>query len=123
ATLSPSAQVALLRVLENQEVMRVGSPKARPIVVRVLSATNEPLDQLVKQGTFRADLWQRLREAEVHMPPLRDRPGEIPALVRHFCANMPGGPYQVSGPVMEILCNVSWREGNIRELRNCLRAM
>ncbi len=123
ATLSPSAQVALLRVLENQEVLRVGSTKTVPIVVKVLSATNEPLDKLVKEGKFRGDLWQRLREAEISLPPLRDRPEEIPALVEHFCRTMPGGPYQVSGPVMEVLCNASWRDGNVRELRNCLRAM
>jgi DNA-binding NtrC family response regulator len=123
ATLSPSAQVALLRVLEGQEVLRVGSTKPVPITVRVLSATNEPVESLVKQGKFRADLWQRIREAEIPLPPLRERPGEIRALVEHFCATMPGGPYLVSGPVMEVLANVSWRDGNIRELRNCLRAM
>jgi DNA-binding NtrC family response regulator len=123
ATLSTSAQVALLRVLENQEVLRVGSTKPVGISVRVLSATNEPVDKLVREGRFRADLWQRLREAEVSLPPLRDRPEEIPALVEHFCRTMPAGPYKVSGPVMEVLTNVAWREGNIRELRNCLRAM
>jgi DNA-binding NtrC family response regulator len=123
ATLSTSAQVALLRVLENQEVLRVGSTKPVSINVRVLSATNEPMDKLVREGRFRADLWQRLREAEIGLPPLRERPEEIPALVEHFCRTMPAGPYAVSGPVMEVLSNVSWREGNIRELRNCLRAM
>jgi DNA-binding NtrC family response regulator len=123
ATLSPSAQVALLRVVENQEVLRVGATKPTSVHVRVISATNEPVEQLVKQGRFRADLWQRLREAEVTLPPLRDRPGEIKALIEHFCASMPGGPYQVSGPVMDVLTSVAWRDGNIRELRNCLRAM
>ncbi len=123
ATLSQSAQVAMLRVLENQEVLRVGSTKPVSITVRVLSATNEPLEKLVKEGKFRGDLWQRLREAEITLPPLRERPEEIPALVEHFCKTMPGGPYKVSGPVMEVLTNVSWKEGNIRELRNCLRAM
>lgn len=123
ATLSPSAQVALLRVLENQEVLRVGSTKPVSISARVLSATNEPMEKMVKEGRFRSDLWQRLREAEIVLPPLRDRPEEIPALVQHFCKTMAGGPYEVSGPVMEVLCNVSWRDGNIRELRNCLRAM
>jgi len=123
ATLSPPAQVALLRVLENQEVLRVGSTKPVAISVRVLSATNETMEKLVRDGRFRADLWQRLRETEITLPPLRDRLGEIQAMIEHFCHGMPGGPYQVSGPAMEVLCNVSWREGNIRELRNCLRAM
>jgi DNA-binding NtrC family response regulator len=81
------------------------------------------MERLVKEGRFRADLWQRLREAEIVLPPLRERPGEIPALVEHFCKTMPGGPYTVSGPVLEVLANVSWRDGNVRELRNCLRAM
>ena len=123
ATLSTSAQVALLRVLENQEVMRVGSTKPVAINVRVLSATNEPIEKMIKEGKFRGDLWQRLKEAIIELPPLRDRPDEIPALIDYFCETMPGGPYQVSGPVKEILSNVSWTEGNIRELRNCLRAM
>jgi DNA-binding NtrC family response regulator len=123
ATLSPSAQVALLRVLENQEVLRVGSTKPVPIQIRVLSATNEPMEKLVKEARFRADLWQRLRETEIVLPPLRERPGEIPAIIEYFGKTMPGGPYQVSGPVMEVLTNVGWSDGNIRELRNCLRAM
>lgn len=123
ATLSASAQVALLRVLENQEVLRVGATKPVSINVRVLSATNEPMEKLVKAGKFRADLWQRLRETEIVLPPLRERPGEIKALIEHFCRTMPGGPYTVSGPVMEVLTNFAWKEGNIRELRNCLRAM
>lgn len=123
ATLSSSAQVALLRVLENQEVLRVGSTKPVSINVRVLSATNEPMEKMVKDGRFRADLWQRLREAEIQLPPLRDRRDEIPPLVEHFCRSMPGGPFTVSGPVMEVLSNCPWKDGNIRELRNCLRAM
>jgi DNA-binding NtrC family response regulator len=123
ATLSVSAQVALLRVIENQEVMRVGSTKAVPINVRVLSATNEPIEKLIKEGKFRGDLWQRLKEAVIELPPLRDRPDEVGGLIDYFCETMPGGPYQVSGPVRDILSAVSWAEGNIRELRNCLRAM
>ena len=123
ATLSMSAQVALLRVLENQEVTRVGSTKAIPIQVRVISATNEPIETLISQNKFRKDLWQRLCEAEIILPPLRDRSEEIPALVLHFCKTMAGGPYQASGPVMEVFQRYPWKEGNVRELRNCLRAM
>ncbi len=123
ATLSPSAQVALLRVLENQEVLRVGSTKPVAIQIRVISATNEPIEKLIKEGRFRGDLWQRLREAEIVLPPLRDRVDEIPALILHFCKTMPGGPYTVSGPVMEVLSHCAWKDGNVRELRNVLRAM
>ncbi len=123
ASLSGSAQVALLRVLENQELLRVGATAPKAIHVHVLSATNEPLPQLVKQGKFRKDLWQRLSEAEIELPPLRERLQEIEAMVRHFCSLMPGGPYEISEPAMEVLSSLPWKSGNIRELRNCLRAM
>jgi transcriptional regulator with PAS, ATPase and Fis domain len=123
ATLSPSAQVALLRVIENQELLRVGSTQPKQIQVRVLSATNEPLPLLVKEGKFRKDLWQRLCEAEIILPPLRERPGEIEPLVRLFCSVMPGGPYTVSETALEVLVSLPWKAGNVRELRNCLRAM
>jgi DNA-binding NtrC family response regulator len=123
ASLSSSAQVALLRVLENQELLRVGSTTPRPIQVRILSASNEPLPELVKANRFRKDLWQRLCETEINLCPLRERPDEIEPLVHHFCETMPGGPYQISEPALEVLSNLTWKSGNIRELRNCLRAM
>ncbi len=123
ATLTPAAQVALLRVLENHEVVRVGSSKAVHVDVRVIAATNERLDVLVTNGRFRKDLWQRLREVEIDLAPLRQRQSEIPALVTHFCKTMPGGPYEVTDTVMEILATAPWQDGNVRELRNCLRAM
>jgi len=123
ATLSPSAQVALLRVLENQELIRVGAVSPRPIQVRVLSAANERISELVRQGKFRKDLWQRLCETEITLAPLRERPEEIEALVRHFSSTMPGGPYHISETALEVLCSIPWRSGNVRELRNCLRAM
>jgi len=123
ATLSSSAQVALLRVLENQEVLRVGSTKPLSLNLRVLAATNEPIEVMVAAGRFRADLWQRLKEAEIALPPLSERPGELRALIQHFCKTMSGGPYQISNPALEVLASASWQHGNIRELRNCLRAM
>ena len=123
ATLSATAQTAMLRVLENKTVIPVGSTKSVRVDLRVLSATNEPIQELVDQGKFRADLWQRLRETEISLPPLRERPDEIPLLVAHFCASMAGGPYSITGPALTALSSLSWRAGNIRELRNCLRAM
>lgn len=123
ATLSSSAQVSLLRAVENQEVLRVGDNTPRKVEVKVLSATNEKLEDLVKAGRFRKDLWQRLRETEILLPPLRERVEEIPAIVDHFLKTMAGGPYKVAKPALEVLCAAPWREGNIRELRNCLRAM
>ncbi len=123
AILSLPAQAALLRVIENQEIRRVGSTRSKRISIKVLSATNEQLPHLVRLGRFRADLWQRLCEAEIILPPLRERPDEIVALVKHFAAVMAGGPYRVSGAALQVLMAVPWREGNVRELRNCLRAM
>lgn len=123
ATLTPSAQVALLRVLESQEITRVGATKPTLVNMRVISATNEHVESLIKRKKFRGDLWQRLRETEIELPPLRQRSEEIPRLIEHFCQKMPGGPYTASGPVVDVLGSCQWKQGNIRELRNCLRAM
>lgn len=123
ATLPPDAQVSLLRAIDNQSIRRIGSNGERPVSFRVISATNESLSDLVDQGKFRRDLWQRLREVQIDLPPLRERREEIPELVNHFCHSMRGGPYQLAPNVLNILTSYSWKEGNIRELRNCLRAM
>ncbi len=123
ATLSATAQVALLRALENQEVTRVGSTKTIEVNFRLISATNENMEQLVLQGKFRADLWQRFKETEIILPPLRERKEEIPAIVDCFLKTMRGGPYTISGPTLSVLSEYDWAQGNVRELRNCLRAM
>lgn len=122
-TLSLSAQAALLRAIENQEIMRVGDNRPRSIKVKFISATNEDLKALVAKGKFRNDLWQRLNEAEIFLPPLRERPNEIEPLVKFFCNNMAGGPYEIDSAALEALCAAPWDKGNVRELRNCLRAM
>jgi DNA-binding NtrC family response regulator len=123
ATLSPAAQVALLRVLENRMVRRVGGSAEKRVDVRIMSATNEPIEKLVEAGKFRGDLWQRLCEATVDLPPLRERMDEFPDLVRHFCARMERGPYVIAESALGVLSTYDWHEGNVRELRNCLRAM
>lgn len=123
ATLPMDAQVALLRAIENQTIRRVGSAKETSVNFRVISATNEPIIDLIDQGKFRRDLWQRLRETEINLPPLRDRRHEIPELTEHFCRIMRGGPYILAPNVLRVLQQYSWKNGNIRELRNCLRAM
>jgi transcriptional regulator of acetoin/glycerol metabolism len=123
STLSPAAQAALLRVVENNELLPVGATKPRTVDIRVLSACNEPLAELVRTGRFRRDLWQRLVDAHFELPPLRARRGEIGAIVRHLCARMPGGPYTISDAAVELLARCPWENGNIRELRNTLRAM
>jgi DNA-binding NtrC family response regulator len=121
--LSESAQIALLRVLENQEVMRLGETNARKINVRFISASNIPLPLLVEKGQFRNDLWQRLCETEIILKPLRERKEEISELVSFFCKTMSGGPYEIEKTALNILTQLPWKQGNVRELRNCLRAM
>jgi transcriptional regulator of acetoin/glycerol metabolism len=101
----------------------VGSTGEKPIIFRVISASNESLSHLVDQGKFRRDLWQRLREAEILLPALRERKNEIPDLVDLFCGTMRGGPYRLAPTVLDVLSQYDWHEGNVRELRNCLRAM
>lgn len=123
ATLPTDAQVSLLRTIDNQSIRRVGSNAERPLQFRVISATNEPLSELVEVGKFRKDLWQRLRETQINLPPLRERKHEIPQLVEFFLASMRGGPYQLAPTVLDTLKSYDWADGNIRELRNVLRAM
>ena len=122
-TLTPSAQVALLRVLENKEIKPVGSAKTLLVDIRVISATNESLPTLVSQGKFRRDLWQRLEEVLITLPPLRERQDEMGQLIDYFCQTMHNGPYKITKPAKDLLQTFSWADGNIRQLRNCLRAM
>jgi len=123
ATLSAQAQVTLLRVIENQTLTRIGETRERRIQTRFLSACNENLEARVHAGTFRRDLWQRLTETRLTLPPLRERKQEIESLISHFCRLLDGGPYLVTPPTFELLKRSDWTEGNVRELRNCLRAM
>ncbi|MES2615882.1 MAG: sigma 54-interacting transcriptional regulator [Bdellovibrionota bacterium] len=123
ASLTPSAQSALLRSLENQEVTPIGETHPRKINVCFISASNISLAQMVTSGAFRNDLWQRLRETEILLTPLHKRADEIPELIEYFCKNMDGGPYHIEQTALNVLCRLPWREGNVRELRNCLRAM
>jgi DNA-binding NtrC family response regulator len=112
-----SVQAKLLRVLEEKKISRVGDPTEREVDVRVIAATNRPLDLEVKEGRFREDLFYRLAVFPVNVPPLRDRGGDIEALYGHFLARM-GRPR--SAPPAASLTRMrrhGW-PGNIRELRN-----
>lgn len=123
ATLSDQAQVALLRVIENKTVRRVGENTDRQVDVRIVSATNQNLPALVAAGKFRNDLWQRLSEVVIELPPLRERKDEVPQLIDLFLKDMRGGPYTIAPAARAVLESYDWAEGNVRELRNCLRAM
>jgi sigma-54-specific transcriptional regulator len=115
-------QVKLLRVLQEREVVRVGGRKPIPIDVRLLAATNVDLIDAVAAGRFRADLYYRLKVVTVALPPLRERPGDIPHLVEHFMDRY-GGRLGVDARVTEesmaAILDYAW-PGNIRELENVI---
>ena len=123
SSLDLNTQSALLRVLENHEVVRVGETKPRRVEIGILSASNVPIDDLVNEGKFRLDLWQRLCEMEIKLPPLRARSSEITQLVNHFLNTMQGNPWRIAPEALQVLTACSWSEGNVRQLRNCLRSM
>jgi DNA-binding NtrC family response regulator len=116
-----SMQRKLLRVLQEGEFRRVGGREAIKVDVRILSATNADLPTRLKDGKFREDLYFRLKVMSIRVPPLRERRGDIPLLVKHFLAETEreyGRPAPaVSDEALAILMNYSW-PGNVRELRN-----
>lgn len=121
------AQVKLLRVLQQKEVEPVGAARAVPVDVRVISATNRKLQQEVREGRFREDLYFRLNIIHIDMPPLRERKGDIEALARHFierfCASHKAMPKTMNASSLARLQSYSW-PGNVRELENVIsRAM
>ena len=122
--LPPAGQQALLHILEDGLVRRVGGVKSSPVDVRVLAATNRGLEGMVREETFREDLYYRLRTFPVEVPPLRDRREEIPALAAHFaaeCARQLRRPAPtLSEEALGYLQEHSW-PGNVRELENLMR--
>ncbi|MEX0702979.1 MAG: sigma-54 dependent transcriptional regulator [Planctomycetales bacterium] len=117
--LPPALQPKLLRVLEDGWMRRVGSHRERRVAVRIIAATNRDLPADVKAGKFREDLYYRLNVMTVELPPLRDRPGDVEELVRHFL----GKEWTVAADALRLLTQYRW-PGNVRELRNVLeRAM
>jgi len=117
------AQAKLLRVLEEREIRRVGSPDATPVDVRVIAATNRDLAALVAAGEFRDDLYYRLNVGTVVLPPLRERLEDLEALVRHFivrCNHRLGrGVTAISCEALGLLGRHAW-PGNVRELANVI---
>lgn len=110
------AQAALLGVLERRRFRRVGSEREQSVSVRILSATNRDLRQEVNRATFRADLYYRLAGARIVIPPLRDRPEDIPALALHFARELTGHDGALDDVILEALSKQTW-PGNVRELR------
>jgi two-component system response regulator AtoC len=113
-------QAKLLRLLEEGEVRRTGGRDARRVDVRLIAASSKQLEQEVEQGEFRADLFHRLNGVRLHLPPLRERPEDIPALLTHFAgqaAHRLGHPVSVTPAALAALTRYAW-PGNARELRN-----
>ncbi|HTV18249.1 MAG TPA: sigma 54-interacting transcriptional regulator [Polyangiaceae bacterium] len=121
AELPLDVQPKLLRFLENAEVFPLGEHKPVKVDVRVIAATHRDLAELVRLGRFREDLYYRLQVVPIHVPPLRERPGDVPLLARHFARELSaGGEPPVFAPdAIAALLAHSWR-GNVRELRNVI---
>ncbi|HEV7367331.1 MAG TPA: sigma-54 dependent transcriptional regulator [Gemmatimonadales bacterium] len=122
ADLPQALQAKLLRVLEEGEIRRLGGRESKKIDVRVLAATGRPMEQAVERSEFRSDLYYRLNVVRLHIPPLRERPEDIPELLTHFArqvAQRLGHPVSVTPAALAALTHHSW-PGNVRELRNAV---
>ena len=116
--ISPAIQMKLLRVLQEGEFQRVGSPETIKVDVRVIAATNAALEDAVETGEFRRDLYYRLNVVSIALPPLCEREGDIPLLANHFLQRY-GPEKTLARETMRYLCNYHW-PGNIRELENVI---
>ncbi len=120
------SQVDLLRVLEQQEFRRLGGDDVIKADVRVISATNRDIEELVRQGEFREDLYYRLNVIPLRVPPLRDHPDDIPLLIDHFlqqfCQRHKRPPKRISAEAVRILTRSGW-PGNVRQLRNLMERL
>jgi two-component system response regulator HydG len=121
--MSPATQVKLLRVLQEREAIPVGGTEAIPVDVRVVAATNRDLEDDIKRGRFRSDLYYRLNVINIHLPPLRERRDDIPIFVKAFLEHIAQAngepPKQLAPDALEVIMAYDW-PGNVRELENAL---
>jgi len=121
--LAPALQAKLLRVIEQGEFMRVGGKQAIHVDVRIIAATNRDLEQAMRDGTFRSDLYYRLNVVSLHLPPLRERPEDLPLLIKHFIATKSAQlgirEKHLSPEAVDALLRYSW-PGNVREIENVI---
>ena len=121
--ISPKTQVDLLRVLQEKVIYRLGSTEPVKIDVRIISATNRNLEEAIKKGTFREDLYYRLNVVSIEVPPLREKKEDVPLLANHFFRKFTIENKKkinaISGAAMELLIAYKW-PGNIRELENVI---
>jgi DNA-binding NtrC family response regulator len=124
--LYPELQVKLLRVLEERQVMRVGGSELIDVDFRLIAATNRDLEREVSEGRFREDLYYRLKVVTLRIPPLRERPGDIPQLAEHFlgffCQEHGKPPKRLSAEALELLSRYAW-PGNVRQLKNMMESV
>jgi len=120
---SPTSQIKLLRVLQEREFERVGGAQPIRVNVRVLAATNRDLEQMIRNGEFREDLYYRLNVFPIYLPPLRQRKSDIPLLIDHFLARFSTENHKkvtrISTPAIDMLMSYHW-PGNVRELENII---
>jgi len=120
---SPAIQMKLLRVLQEREILRVGESRPRKVDIRVIAATNHDLENAIRNGTFREDLYYRLRVIEIDIPPLRDRPEDLLPLARYFVKQMASklgkANLRLDATSLDHLSSYPW-PGNVRELENAL---
>ncbi len=120
---TPATQVKLLRVLQQREVIPVGGTESMPIDVRMIAATNRDLEEEIKRGGFRGDLFYRLNVIAIHLPPLRDRRDDISVLATKFLARVGGtrheAPLLLTSDALDAMQAYDW-PGNVRELENAM---
>jgi transcriptional regulator with PAS, ATPase and Fis domain len=125
-SLNPNLQSKLLRVLQEHTVQRLGGRSTKKIDFRLICATNEDLEDLVRKGRFREDLYYRINVVPIFVPPLREREGDLPLLVDHFlriyCASAKKPVKGMQPDVMKILEDYAW-PGNVRELENIVQRL
>jgi two-component system response regulator HydG len=123
--LPPTVQAKLLRVLQEGEVRPVGEDQSFKVDIRIIAATHRNLMQMAAEGTFREDLYYRLKVVHLEVPALRDRPEDIPVLARHFLGEYARrfgvGPFKVTPTLLDRLNGYSW-PGNVRELQNAIES-
>ncbi|NOY76638.1 MAG: sigma-54-dependent Fis family transcriptional regulator [Calditrichaeota bacterium] len=121
--ISPKTQLNLLRVLETKKLTRLGGEKEIAVDFRLITATNRDLEEAIREGKFREDLYYRLNVFTIFLPPLRERSGDIPLLANHFLKKYAAAIHKniesISPSAMDLLMNYPW-PGNIRELENAI---
>lgn len=117
-------QAKLLRVLQNGEIEKLGRQKNIPVDVRIIAATNQPLEEMIKSGKFRSDLYYRLNVVSIKIPPLRQRGNDIILLANYFCSvycKKYGKNIKLSQAVYQIFMKYDW-PGNVRQLQNVIES-